>query len=149
MVAAPVTTPLAAEAPLATGHALWVPPGYWVQRHTGMLLRGPTRVRQASHLPIYLYTILAGLTGCATAALLTLCASPHHHAPRHVTHFLCYSLPATHFLLPTSCYPLPATHFLCYPLPATHFLLLTYCVPRTCCATYLLCHSLAVLRASY
>ena len=131
MVAAPVTTPLAAEAPLATGHALWVPPGYWVQRHTGMLLRGPTRVRQAPHLPIYLYTILAVLTGCATAALLTLCASPHHHAPRHVTHFLCYSLPVTHFLLLTYC----ATYLLCYVLT----------VLLTCCAT----HQLLTHHATY
>ena len=47
LVVAPVTTPLAAAAPLSLGHLLWVPPGSWVQRHTGLLLRGPVRLRQS------------------------------------------------------------------------------------------------------
>ena len=37
--------PLSADAPLARA-ALWVPPGAWVQRHTGLLLRGPAALTQ-------------------------------------------------------------------------------------------------------
>ena len=47
IVAAPVTAQMGADGPLAADRPLWVPPGAWVQRHTGLLLNGPRRLRQS------------------------------------------------------------------------------------------------------
>ena len=50
VLVAPVTRRSSADAPLARELPLWVPPGEWVQLHTGATLRGPKRLLQAVSL---------------------------------------------------------------------------------------------------
>ncbi|KAL1512178.1 hypothetical protein AB1Y20_005444 [Prymnesium parvum] len=69
VVVAPVTKPTSADAPLARSIPLWVPPGEWVQLHSGATVRGPASLLQAFALDEIPILVRAGsvLFGAPTA----------------------------------------------------------------------------------
>jgi hypothetical protein len=57
MLVAPVTRKLGSRSPLALDVPLWVPPGIWLQRHSGLAIVGPRRLQQSfalDEIPIFI-----------------------------------------------------------------------------------------------